>query len=186
MANAKGTALVDAVKFLRSQREAARKVLPEALHGYLTERISEGRWYPEEHLLELLRAMVQLIPKPRTETLELLGRASARIHLDGVYEHLAPTSDRLAIPRRVFALWSTMHDTGRMSAHPLGETGMRLELADYALPSREMCTLLCGYHLEAFRDSGLPGLAVAEADCRCNGAALCAWEVSWKPVGPDA
>jgi hypothetical protein len=180
MANAKGTALLDAVKFLRSQREAARKVLPPALHGYLEERISVARWYPEEHLLELLRAMLPLIPKPRTEVLESLGRVSARIHLGGVYEHLAVGSDRGAIPRRVFTLWATMHDTGKMSVVSAGETKLRLELSDYALPSREMCTLLRGYHLESFQSAGLPSLSVAEVGCRCNGDPLCAWEVEWK------
>ena len=62
MAKAKGTTLSGMVRFLRRHREQAKKLLAPDLHAYLDERIHESRWYPEEHLLSLVDAMVTLMP----------------------------------------------------------------------------------------------------------------------------
>ena len=64
MAKAKGSTFVGVVKYLRREGEAAKKVLPERLHHYLTDRISPATWYPEEDWLELVRAQSKLVRKP--------------------------------------------------------------------------------------------------------------------------
>ena len=97
MAKVKGSALVEVVKFLRSQGEAGRRATPEAQRHYLEERVLPASWYPEQDLLVLLRAMVQFLPGDRESALANAGRFSARTHSEGVYAHLlAPTDDPLS------------------------------------------------------------------------------------------
>ena len=62
MARAKGTALIGAVKMLRKRKDEARALLPEALHRYLSVSVLPASWYPEEDLLKLIRALLEIMP----------------------------------------------------------------------------------------------------------------------------
>jgi hypothetical protein len=178
MAKAKGSALVEAVRFLRRQREAARQVLPEALHPYLETRIQLAAWYPEEDLLGLIRALAKLLPGDPREALVAAGQATARQQSEGIYAHLlGPAEDRLSLARRGFALWASQHDSGRLAIAFQGEGVVEVELRDYALPSPEMCLILEGYIDGMLRFAGLGVEGVAKDCCRVGGAATCRWTV---------
>lgn len=179
MAKAKGTILVPTVRFLRTRREEARARLPERLHPYLEETLQTGQWYPEEDFLELLRTMAELLPGSGTALYEQLGRAAAAEHLAGVYQHLhVDGDDLLGLTRRSFALWSTMHDTGRLRALEPGPHGTTFVLEDYAHPCVEMCATLTGYLTEALRLAGLEA-RLRKTGCVVDGAAQCRWEATW-------
>jgi hypothetical protein len=182
MAKAKGTTMVTLVKFLRSQRERAAAALPASLHHYLEERIHASSWYPEADMLELLRAMLGLIPGSREALLEQLGVALAREHLDGIYGHLKldARDDTATMARRCFALWGSQHDTGSFHFEQLAPGTAKLEVRDYALPSAEMCGILGGYLAESLRLGGVAKLRVAKHCCRLDGAAVCAWSAEWE------
>ena len=189
MAKAKGTTISALVKFLRSQREAARARLSPDLHHYLEEQIQPALWYPEPDLLALIRVMLELLPASREEALAQMGRASAREHLEGVYGHLRVggpdgsgglgESDLMALARRSYALWATMHDTGRLTAQVEAKGRATFEIRDYALPSPEMCTILSAYFCETLRMAGTVDPEVRELECRVDGADTCRWEASW-------
>jgi hypothetical protein len=180
VAKAKGSALVHVVKFLRSQGEAGRGALPPALHAYLETRILPASWYPEEDLLGLLRAMSALLPGEPHDALRQAGRFTARVQSEGVYAHLfEKTDDPLSLPRRGFALWASQHDTGRMSVELDGDRRARVEVHEFALPSRELCGILTGYAEEMLRLAGLPVIEAREESCCLDGAPLCAWSVRW-------
>jgi hypothetical protein len=182
MAKAKGTTLLTLVKFLRSQREAARERLSPGLHHYLEEQIQPALWYPEEDLLALMRAMLELLPLSREEALAQMGRTIAREHLEGVYGHLRVEElSRLStLARMSYALWASMHDTGKLAARLEGETGAIFELRDYGLPSPEMCTIMSAYFSETLRVAGVVDVDVRELECRLDGAPVCRWEASWQ------
>jgi hypothetical protein len=183
MAKAKGTTLFALVKFLRSQRDAARERLSPDLHHYLEEQIQPALWYPESDLLALIRAMLELLPVSRDEALAQMGRISAREHLEGIYGHLrVGTSgglDVVAFARRSYTLWATMHDTGRLTAHVDAKGKATFEIRDYALPSPEMCTILSAYFCETLRMAGAVDPEVHEIECRVDGADSCRWQASW-------
>jgi hypothetical protein len=175
MAKAKGTTLIGAVKFLRSRREEARRVLPEHLQHYLDETISTSAWFPENDLLGLIRAMLELISGPADETLEMMGRATARMHQEGVYAHLlehGPTRNT------TFALWSSQHDTGTLTVTEEGPCVNRVDLVDYATPSPEMCAIVGAYVNETIRMGGL-NAKTEEVACRRSGAERCSWRCTW-------
>ena len=182
MAKAKGTTLLTLVKFLRSQREAARERLSPDLRHYLEEQIQPALWYPEADLLALIRVMLELLPLSQEKALAQIGRTIAHEHLEGVYEHLR-VEDRAGLAtlgRRSYALWASMHDTGRMVARLEAEARASFELRDYGLPSPEMCTIMGAYFCETLRMAGAVDPEVRKLECRLDGAPTCRWEASWR------
>ncbi len=176
MPRAKGTALISAVRFLRSQRQQAATILPASLHHYLHERVLESLWYPEEDCHALICAVAELLPMERSEALIFVGRAAVAADLqDGRYHGLHHASDVSGLPRRVFALWATQHDTGEMRMVLAPDGSGLLTLAGYAAPSREMCTLLIGYADETLRATGFQNPAIRKTACVLDGAPRCEW-----------
>lgn len=180
MGKAKGTTLVTAVRFLRSQRERAAQVLPPALHHYLHERVLESLWYPESDLLGVVSAVAELMPMERAEALVMVGRISVTAdHTAGRYQHLHEGAGLSGLPMRVLALWKTQHDTGdmRLELGP-GASGV-LSLRGYADASREMCTLLIGYLGETLIANGIVDPQVKKRACVLGGAPQCEWAFSY-------
>jgi hypothetical protein len=176
MAKAKGTAILGLVKFLRRHRDAAVAALPAHLMHYLEARVHVSTWYPEQDLLELARAVAPMLPTSVGDPYELMGRISARDHLEGSYAHLfAGVAEPLAIPARAFALWASMHDSGRLETTVEPPSAVRVELVDFALPSREMCRIVGGYLAETLRIVGFAAPRPVETACRLDGAPRCTW-----------
>ncbi len=177
MARAKGTALVSSVRFLRKQKLQAFRVLPVYCQKYLDERVLDSLWYPEEDLLELIRATAALIPLPPDEALRMVGRGSVMAdQLAGRYRSLHEAGDITGLPRRVIALWATQHDTGemRMTLEDANHGGT-LYLRGFSAPSREMCTLLEGYVAASLENLGLKNPSVTHSECVLDGATQCVW-----------
>ena len=175
MGKAKGSTLIGAVKFLRSQKAQAREILPDSLQHYLSETISPAAWYPEADLIGLIRAIAELLPGPRDEALCAMGVATARAHGEGVYAHLMTGGTTTSVG---FALWSSMHDTGALRMRSEGRGCVVVSLEGYEDASPEMCVLTGAYIGEALRLSG----RVAQSEkisCSLRGDPACAWRCSW-------
>jgi hypothetical protein len=177
-ANTKGTNLVDMVRFLRGQREAARALLPARLHHYLDEQLNVAASYPEEDMIGLVRALAKLLPSAGEDPLVRIGRLNARMHLQGTYEHLIADARPAALPVRALALWRSMHDTGEFRL-AVEEDHAEARLAGYGFPSAEMCTMLGAYLLELFELAGVKAPRVAELSCCRKGAPECRWRIEW-------
>lgn len=186
MARSKGTALIPLVRFLRSQRGRAAAVLPPELQGYLEENVLASSWYPESHLLGLLRAAAELVGGGREQTLREFGRISARHHLEGIYSHLRLESDPLAFPRRAFALWSSQHDSGQLRMTLEGDGMGHVRVEGYDSPSPEMCQITFGYISEVLSQAGLGEPCIAKKACRNQGDGVCEWSVRWEPAPATA
>jgi len=180
MAKAKGTTLVGAVKFLRSRKDEARAILPAELQHYLGEKISVSGWYPEEDLLGLIRVMLRLVPDNHKEALEMMGAFTARSHGEGVYAHLLEGGGSST---KSFALWSSMHDSGRLRLTNEGANSARFDLVDYGLPSPEMCQIVGAYIRETYRVAGRIA-EVTKTSCVRQGDPVCSWTCSWDGSQP--
>jgi hypothetical protein len=180
MAKTKGTTIVGLVKFLRRQREAAATALPGHLLHYLDERVHVSTWYPEQDLLDLARVVAPMLAASVEHPYEAMGRVSAREHLGGSYAHLfEAVGDPLAIPARAFALWASMHDSGRLDTVVEPPDAVRVELSEFALPSREMCGIVGGYLAETLRVVGFAAPRAEKIACRLDGAPRCGWRCSF-------
>jgi len=179
MARAKGASLLSAVKWLRGNRDQALAALAPNLHHYLDDRIQVASWYPEQDLIELIRALARILPAGGGDVYEQMGRFSARDQLAGVYRHLLEGGDVLSLPRRGLVLWQSQHDSGRLAVAMDGPGSARIEVSDYALPTREMCGILLGYTAEMFVMAELKSPVVRKTACRLDGAPRCSWQCTW-------
>jgi hypothetical protein len=186
MAKAKGTTLSGVVRYLRRHREQALKLLPREFHSYLEERIHESRWYPEQHLLTLIDAMMSIMPGSRERNLEALGATAAREHLEGIYAHLSGDG-KVAAPSstRAFALWSSQHDTGRFEVKRIAPGEVEMIIRDYAHPSPQMCAIFTGYCAELIRFEGARDVVSTKRECVRSGGPHCLWRVTYAADGKD-
>jgi hypothetical protein len=181
MAKVKGATLVESVKFLRRNADAARAALPERLQHYLEERVLVGSWYPEEDLMPLVLAVAKVSGQPEARFLEAAGRITARRQAEGIYSHLVDAADLESMPRKAHALWSSQHDSGTLACQVEGPGKVRFSLRDFGLPSREMCNVTRGYVAEILAMVGLDGIEVREEACVVSGAPECVWIASFTP-----
>jgi hypothetical protein len=176
--NVKGTLVTSIVKFLRSQREAAAVFLPDTCQHYLDERALDSSWYPEADFLELIRAASRLFPTTRTQALMAIGRESLNLYVrDKKYAELHQFKQLADMPRRLVALWSAQHDTGRMTMQVTSESQATIRLAGFGHPSTELCTVLTGYFTALLSANGSSEPLVEKVACTLNGAAECIWQL---------
>jgi len=179
MANTKGSNVVELVRYLRRHKERAREVLPAMLHPYLEDRITVTRWYPEADCVSLQRAVAALLPPMEEDPFEAMGRASVHLHLKGVYRHLLEDARPEVLPARVLALWSSMHDTGKLRLSQTEPGRSQIDITGFEATSVECCKSTTGYIREVYGMTGLANLDVRKSACRLSGDDLCSWIVSW-------
>ena len=150
------------------------------------DRIQIATWYPEEDLLGLIRALARVLPVEEGDVYEQMGRFGAREQLAGVYRHLIEGGDEFTLPRRGLVLWQSQHDSGRLGMTVEGPGSARIDIVDFALPSREMCRVLLGYTAEMFAMAELKETSVRKTSCRLDGADRCSWNCTWRPAQVSA
>ena len=129
--------------------------------------------------IPLAKAAAKVLGEPERGFFEKAGRFSAQTHADGVYRHLVREGESQSLARRALVLWSTQHDTGAMDMHGVEDGKLRVTLKGFALPSRESCLISSGYLAATFEISGYHDVRVEKQSCCVDGAAQCAWLVSW-------
>jgi hypothetical protein len=182
----KGVSMLNCIRALRGiDKERARQLLPVALHKYLgDERVLAVAWYPEKEMLELNRALAQLLrPTLRGASLEdtyvHMGYLSGGIDLSKMYASLQRGGLDTAQTQKLAAGWQQYHDTGTLFVS-VESNRARFELRDYGLPSQELCWIQRGWFMAYFERTVGPGQAtVVESQCRQRGAHSCVWEGSW-------
>jgi hypothetical protein len=176
MGRVKGSTLLGAVKFLRSRRGEASTRLPSEHRHYLEETIKNSAWYPLEDLLALVGVAADLLGTGRDQAFEFMGEFAARAHAD-LYGDLLRGAGSSS---RVFALWSTQFDAGRMHRIADGPGRVRVELQEFESPSRELCLLIGGYIRGTLGMNDVEDIAVEKLSCTTTGDRVCAWRASWK------
>ena len=179
MAKAKGTALIHAVKTLRLKKDVAQTMLPKHLHWYLEDRIMVSSWYPEEDLLEILRALSKVLPDTGMDIYEFMGRVSARTDLGGMYAHLIRQGDPATTLRRTSIIWGLYHDTGKEEVIESGDGYVVTQIAGFEFPSRESCGCVKGWNAELAAMAGGKNVETLHKECVLDGASACRFEVRW-------
>jgi hypothetical protein len=177
---AKGSAMLSAIKALRLKKEEARKALPPELHVYLEDRILVSLWYPEEHFVEILRALARVIPDQGMNVYEFMGRISAQVDLKGIYAHLVRHGDPALTLRRTAVIWGLYHDTGKEEVIESGTDYVVTQITGFENPSRESCGTVVGWNAELASIAGGKDVTAAHTACVLDGASACKYEVRWK------
>jgi hypothetical protein len=182
----KGVAMLNAIRALRSMdKDKARQLLPVALHKYLDDqRILAVAWYPEAEMLELNRALAELMrPTLRGASLEEtyvhMGYMVGQIDLSKMYASMYRGGLDGELEQRTAAGWKQYHDTGSLLASVEAQR-IRFELREYGLPTQELCWIQRGWFVAFLeRVIGAGQVAVVETLCRQRGAPSCVWEGTW-------
>ena len=178
----KGSIMVEIVKFLRSRKEDARKIVPPHLQHYLSSRILSTSWHPEEDYLELMRAVVELRPAPAERgvtAFEDASRDTTDAFFEGPYKALIRAGEPGRSLNSLGALWRLRHDTGEFDVELEGQKGARVVLRDYALVHREACELVQGTLWGLVHHSGGRNVGIEHTRCRSRGEDVCEWRLSW-------
>jgi len=182
--------MLNCVKFLRANfKEQALELLPPELHKYLHDRILVSSWYPEEDNLALIRVLARImeknVPDAGDDVYGYMGRVVAKADFSTVYANLIRSNDPQATLGRGLIAWRMYHDTGSFSVTIQGPGRARVDLSDYGLPSKEMCSLLKGFHEQMLVMAGAQEVSSKEVNCRNRGDRTCAWEIRWKTQSPS-
>lgn len=180
----KGTIMIEVVKYLRSYREEARRIVPKHLQPYLDGRILATSWHPEEDYLDLMRAVVELFPanddSPEITSFEAASRASSAAYFEGPYRSLVRRGDPARTLRSLGALWRLRHDTGEFEVLLGPSEQATVLLRGYALVARESCELVQGTIWGMLHHSGGDEIAIQHTRCRARGDDLCEWKLDWR------
>jgi uncharacterized protein (TIGR02265 family) len=177
--------MLNSVKFLRANfKEKALELLPPEHHKYLDARILVSSWYPEEDNLAIMRVLARImkenIPDVGDDVYAYMGRYVAQADFSVFYVNLIRPNDPEETLRRAPVAWRMYHDTGSFSVSIEGPGRARVELSDYGLPSKEMCSLLKGFHEQMIIMAGAQEVSSKEISCRNRGDRSCVWEMRWK------
>jgi len=179
MAKIKGTSFAQTVAALRANPAAAARLEPK-LRKYLDEKelVSIADWYPEEDQIGLLRALVQQLGGG-ARAWEQMGVAAAKYALTRVYKSLLREGDPTATVRKMPVVWSSYHDTGRLTVATPGPCEAVYTLVDYGAPTPEMCSINSGYHRGMIELAGGSEIEVTHHACVHGGDTSCVWHAKW-------
>ncbi|MDD9971331.1 MAG: DUF2378 family protein [Myxococcales bacterium] len=181
MGKLKGGILIEVVKFLRSRKEEARRLLRPELHSYLEDRVLASSWYDEQDYFELLEAVAKLYDAPDgVDPWVLMGRTGARSSLGSAYRSMVRVGDPETTLKQFPLLWEVRHDTGRARVAIDGPGEGRVWLRDYALVSHQICKAIQGTITELVHQSGARDIEVEKLQCRAAYAEACCWKLSWR------
>jgi hypothetical protein len=175
MARIKGIAIVQTVKMLRSQREAALAVLPPSLHHYLSKEISRSEWYPFDDHFGLLAALAKLMPPGGGDPWELFGRMGIRHDLSTLYRGMLVRG--AGLQKSLQALRDLHHlydDSGRWAVN--GDDRRAVVDLFESVISPEYCRLRGGFMLE-YLTMALGEVHQRKTLCRAKGDGFCRWEL---------
>ncbi|HZS39232.1 MAG TPA: hypothetical protein VFF06_20515 [Polyangia bacterium] len=176
MARAKGTAMLQMAKALRSLPESSRGKVPQALQRYLRERILPSTWYPEEDYLALITTLGQLWPTDGGDVFDQFGTRAAQHDLTGIYRGMMKRGTVLGTLKAIKDLFTLYHDTGRVETSG-DERHALLDIIDYPSVSADHCRFLDAYCREHLRLSLGREVAVRETQCRARGDTRCRREI---------
>lgn len=184
VANIKGTIFRNTVKYIRSQKERGKALVPERLQHYLQGRILATSWLPEQDHLELMGVAAELFAgqggSDSLEAWEEMTRASSSAFYNATYRTLvnptAPARSLATFP----TMWKLRHDTGEIETETIGPTEGVVRLTGYAIVSAKMCASTTG-SLESLLDhSGATEVEIAHPQCTAHGDEACEWRLRWK------
>jgi hypothetical protein len=179
-ARAKGTAIIQMIKALKSFPNQGRTLLPARLHHYLEGRILISNWYPEADYFEIISAVAKAYAPRMSDPWETLGRLSAQRDLSTVYRALcrpAPLLVALEWVREVFRMY---HDSGRFVIEG-DDNFAHMDVFDYATVSANNCRMITAYSREHLKMCYQREIPVSEVMCRATGADRCRREYTYVP-----
>ncbi|HEV7919731.1 MAG TPA: hypothetical protein VGR02_02955 [Thermoanaerobaculia bacterium] len=158
--------------------------MPELLAG-LTPRTAQyvktplaSSWCEFESLIELDRAIYELLKTRFPNVLALIGAASAELGIGRVYKSL--DSVELAKFLENNALFHNQYQKFGVVRFEKTPNGARMIYTKYPVYSPIFCASAFGFFLESILRHGATDPAVTETKCQTLGDPSCTYEMSWR------
>jgi hypothetical protein len=165
------------VKFIRSNRAEAAKLLPPALLHYLDTRVLSSTWYPAQDYWGLV-PVVLAIAKMGPEAFPQMGQFLARTDLTGIYKSVVKPGDPARTMAAATAIWRNYYDRGELLVEG-EERAAVVTLHDFPETIRGLCAQLDGYLPEMAVAAGARNVRGERLSCKADGGRDCRWRVSW-------
>jgi hypothetical protein len=184
----KGSAITARIKYVRDThgeegvRRVKAKMSPEH-RAILDGRVLPHAWVPFDLFVELCLTVDELFGKGNLALVKEMGRFAARANLPTLYRLFYVLGSPEFILGRAPRLWDVHYDSGRLETSFAIKDGRRtasLRIIDFATPHRVHCLSVWGWGEQSVELSGGKTVESSEASCRCNGAAVCEFLISWK------
>lgn len=159
--------------------ELLAPMLPPAEAALVRDPVLATDWVRFRCIVAIDRAIAERAGGAPEETYLELGRASARVNLEGAYRSYASPE-----PHRFFEKSALLHDRfqnfGRSVYEKTEERSGRMRMEEYPVFSPGYCVTGRGYFEEALRLMHVPGpIEVEESECLCAGGLACVFELRW-------
>jgi len=179
IAKVKGVIFASRKQFLTEMNalDAVMAKLSPKTAGQLRTPLASG-WYDFASLVEVDRAIYDVLHVKHPNILALVGAASAEYGIGKVYKAL--DSDELV---KFLENEATFHSQfQRFGDVEFQQTprGGRMIYTRYPVYSPVYCASAIGFFLEAILRHGGEDPAVTEARCQCHGQPSCTFELTWR------
>ena len=135
-------------------------------------------WYDFAALVELDRAIYDVLKTTHPNVLALIGAASAELGIGKVYRSL--DSESLVQFLENNALFHNQYQKFGIVKFEKTATGGRMVYSKYPCYSPIYCASAVGFFLESILRHGAAEPNVVETKCQCLGDSTCTFEMTWR------
>ncbi len=181
----KGSGIAPTMKYVREQYgdDVAERVfaaLPPDVRQALRSPLA-SRWYPVEHVGELLEALRAHIDGNDPEILFAISRESAKNAFSMIYRVFFKLGSPAFIIGRVSSVWHTLCSKGELNVVEKDDKRIVVRLTDFPYDNPDYCGVrLRGWFHAALEVSGCDITRSEHTTCACKGAPHCEWVFEWR------
>ncbi len=184
MVQVKGSTLVPRWAYLEEKATPEQKArvlerLSPELRRDLEAGVLHNRWYPFEYLLQLVRALDQVLGRGDQALILELGKYAAEKVLPTIYRVFYKVGSPEYIIKRATRVWAQYYSSGRLTLVTLGPRKVKILLEDFATPAHEHCLSVQGWIIKTLEMSGARDIRLQQAQCRDRGGPVCEFVATW-------
>ncbi len=142
-------------------------------------------WLPQSVYRDLLSATHKYVDslagsRNLDQFLFEMGRYIARDSVNKYYKSLIRVLDTKFLVTQTPRLWKIVHNHGDIKVEPSGKTGAEIYISEFAMPSREWCTMVNGFIYGVIELTKAKDISVKQVECVMSGARHCRFHAEWK------
>lgn len=180
----KGSGITNTLTFIKSEYgntalEEVLSAMPEPSRQAISTTLAT-RWYPVEHMGELLSAMKQTIGKGNPTFIYTVSTQAAKTTFNLVYKVFFKLGSPGYIIGKVASVWSTLVNKGELSVVEKGNKHLVVRLTDFPYKNGDYCQeRLRGWFRAPLELSGCKIIEATHTACTSRGDAWCEWRFTW-------
>ncbi len=183
--NTKGTTILPRWKYLNEKGtpEHIEKVLalltPE-FRAEIQSGIMQNKWYPLDYLIQLVRAVDQVLGKGDLALLRDMAHYSADYALNSVYKVFFKIGSPEFIIKKASRVFSQYYSMGQLAVSQFGPKQIRIDLEGFIVPPPEFCLSVQWWIEKTMLLTGCKEVMVEHIYCRAKHDDKCVFGLRWR------